>query len=280
VAVSYFAEMALQAGTALSWPGGVQSSDLAVAFMVDKLSTTAPTTATDWKLLGWGQAVGTGSDGVDTGLVRLTAWYTILTSSSPAAPDFTLTGGNASLVHGLVFRKAIGDSWDTPVLTIANRTTSSTTYAATSPTMLGAMAGDFLAAFSGVTRNSAITSGRSLTLTGLTGTYTNVTANGTNNGNHLYAWTDTYQVTSGVESTAPVANAVFGAAQSGGTAFLRVGINRTIGTKQWAPSATAAVMDRAWKTEAPTLVNRSANVKVDGMFLDPTTGQIWPRGNR
>lgn len=278
MAVSYIGQLALQNGSALAWPGTQQVDDLAIAFAADKLSSVVPATPANWRLLAFGisQALGTGADGVDAGLVRVSVWAHQLTSATPPAPDFSAASASVIMTHGLLFRKGSSETWDAPVVAMGNRNTLSTAYSATSASKLGILIGDYVAAFSATTKNSAITSGRSSSVAGVTATQTPVTSGGSATGNHLYAWTDLLQVTGGAETAAPVAAATFGVTQAGGTVFVRVGVNRAQAVvRNTQPEQFAT--SRSWNQAALLPRNRSTITKVDGLSLDPVTGQIWPR---
>lgn len=303
MALTYFGELAIQAGTTsatLTWPASVQAGDLAVAFTVSKLSGVVPADPTGWLRTGWARAVGTGADAADAGLVRLGCWYYVLPTATPANPVFNVASGNSLLAHGVVFRKGAGDFWDTPVMTYADRNTLSTTFSGTGVSQLGILPTDIVVGFSGATRNSAITSGRSLTIAGVTGSQTQVTAAGTNNGNHLYAWTDYLTATSGIDTVAPVAAATFGASQAGGSLFVRLGISRRTGMKVSVPSEVQMGVSRDWGLTTFLARNRTVDVNVeDGLTVKAVTasriwgglglggdqspqhieGQIWPRGD-
>jgi hypothetical protein len=225
MAASFVAEIVIQTNAnviTLVWPGSQAAKDMAVAWIADKPDTAPVVPPADWEPLGTPTVVGTGVAGVDTGPLRLSAFFTLLKQGSPANPVFTATGGNAAAGYGQIWRKTDAESWLTPTATSGSDATHDLNFSSTGAANLGAVAGDVIAAMSAGTANSGPT-GRGLTVPGTTGVLTAINSGGNAAGNHLFVWGDRYAVTTGPESGAPVSTATFAVNQSGGAAFTRLG---------------------------------------------------------
>jgi hypothetical protein len=224
VAVTWFNNYVLQAGTvgptALNPPASTAAGDLEVLWCANKLSSAVPTLdSTTWSLLG-SQVVGTGSDGVDTGPIRITAWWRILTGTSTTT-NLSLSGGSAFIAGGGVFRKAAGDPPWHVAIDWGSDTSSGTGFTATMATGLQAVSGDFVYSAGAFSANTTIST-RSITTTGLTATVTGIDSGGNASGNHLFVWTDRAAGTAGTLTAPSATTATAGVATTGGAINVRV----------------------------------------------------------
>src|SRR5690349_10713890 len=117
MAVSFVGFSTLQAGSAaavtVAPPASAAAGDIWFLFMASKLSTTVPQVPSGFSLVD-SAIVGTGTDGVGTGPIRLSCWSQQLTAAA-ASTNVSNTGGNVFLAGGPVFRKAAGETWNCSV---------------------------------------------------------------------------------------------------------------------------------------------------------------------
>lgn len=219
--ISFLAEMGLQGGNTIFWPGTQAVGDMAIAVVANKLSSSSPTTPSGWTALT-PAVVGTGTDGVGTGPILVSAFYMELVTASPADVNFTFTP-NVVLCCGTIYRKS-GGTWAVPTSTTGSDTSTGTGFSATGSD-LAVAAGDFVTAFSASTANTGITGGRSVSIAGWTVTDTGLNSGGTATGNALFVWTDYLSVTSGSGSAVPTAAATHAASTSGGSIFVKVSLS-------------------------------------------------------
>jgi len=225
VAVSFFGNYILQAGTTsigLNPPSSTASGDLEIIWIANKLSGVTPTTSGTWTSLG-SVVVGTGTDGVGTGPIRMTAWWHELTAAATTS-TLTITGGNVALCGGGVFRKAGGEVWAAPNMTNGSDTSSGTGFISTGAANFNAVTGDIIYSAGALTANTTL-SARSITATGLTLTVTGIDSGGSATGNAIFVWTDRAAVTAGTQSAAAATTATSAASTTGGSLLFRVGLS-------------------------------------------------------
>lgn len=199
----------------------VKANDLILVFTVSKLSGTNPTPfAGSLEILS--QAVGVGIDGVDTGLIKLEAFWAVATQDTPPDPVVAVAGGNVVMGNGIIFRGGPNKLWVPPVATFGNDAVHDLAFAAGGGANLNAKIRDIIAYMGCGTANTAITGNRTITVPGCTGNRVGVNSTGTNTGNHAYVWEDYFQILTGVQSGAATVNGTFAANQSGGAIMVRV----------------------------------------------------------
>lgn len=201
--------------------GPVRTNDMVLTFTCSKLAATDPGLPANWNA-GANGAVGTGIDGVGTGLFKLEGNWRVLDTDAPADPVIPIAGGNVALGNGIVFRASPNKIWTPPVFTIGSDVSHDVNYSAAGAANLNARPRDVIIYMAAGTANTALTGGRTLTVPGCTGVRVGVNSVGTATGNQLYCWEDYQIIATGVESGPPVAAGTFGANQSGGTIFARI----------------------------------------------------------
>lgn len=228
MAVSFVAASAFVQGTtsvAPTWPAGAATGDRALIVVCDKPDTSTPATPAGWTLpTGGSVVVGTGTQGVGTGLVRLTIFEQVVGATPPAsgtAVTVSIPSGNAATAGICLYRKASTATWAALALSSGSDTTSATTFSATGGAMSGWSSGDMLLALLGVTANTSVAS-EALTLTGVTlGATARQFGSATATGNALRMNVAGAPVTSAGPTTGtPTATATFGAASTGGALFV------------------------------------------------------------
>lgn len=228
MAITYHNQYSLQGGTTgltMIPPASTAAGDLDIIYVADKNSSVNPTNPSGgWNLLGQ-QAVGTGSDGVGTGLVNLTAWWRILTGASTNT-SITITGANRSLGGGMVYRKASTDVWATPAISFGSDTSSGTAFSAPMATNLGVLVGEWLLSV-GVFTNIVALNGRDQGIPGMTFTSTGINSAGGATGNQIFIFTDHTQPSAGAQSGVSTTIATGGAAVTGGALNIRIGLAPT-----------------------------------------------------
>ncbi|MFF5973728.1 hypothetical protein ACFY7C_19585 [Streptomyces sp. NPDC012769] len=129
-------------------PAGYQYGDILVMFVGTKPDTATINTPTDWTAPTNGTVSGgTGSQGADTGPVKLAVFYRIVdVQGSISAPTVSITNGNASWAWIICWRSTIyqmPDVWD---VAAANDTDTSagTSWSVTTATNPGFEAEDWL----------------------------------------------------------------------------------------------------------------------------------------
>jgi hypothetical protein len=225
MSATYLAEIVIQSNTnlvTLVMPGGLQAGDLTVAFVANKLDSAPVVKPAGWEPFPVTFAVvGTGSAGVDTGPLRISAFWTILTQATIANPAFVVTGGTVAMGYGQVWRKPAGESWRTPTVTFGTEATHDLTWGTTGSSDLGLTVGDALAVAQAGTANTGPT-GRTVTVAGTTGTVTGINSAGSATGDGLFLWGERYVVATGASSGGPVSAGSHAANQSGGASFVRI----------------------------------------------------------
>lgn len=201
--------------------GPVRTNDMVLIFTVSKLSTTDPSVPASWNA-GAAQVVGTGVDGVDTGLIKLESFWRVLNTDTPADPVVPIAGGINALGNGIVFRASPNKIWTPPVFTVGDEPTHDLNFSAAGAANLNARVRDIIAYMAAGTANTPLTGGRALTVPGCTGVRQGVNSTGSATGNGAYCWEDYQVIATGVESGPPVAAGTFGANQSGGAIFARI----------------------------------------------------------
>lgn len=218
---------ALQGGTTgltMTPPSGTQAGDLDIIWVADKNSSVDPTDpGSGWTRID-SQQVGTGADGVGTGLIRLTVWYRILTGTSTST-SVTITGANRSLGGGQVYRLTGAGSFATPTATFGSDTDSSTTvFAAVMATDLAAGVDDYTLSIGAFTAVTAL-NGRSLTIPNSTQSrYDQIDSAGGAVGNQIFVWTDQRVGMVGTQSGAATTGATSGVGTTGGAVQIKIAL--------------------------------------------------------
>jgi hypothetical protein len=224
MAVSFVGFSTLQAGSAaavaVTPPASTLAGDIQMLFMASKLSSTIPQVPTGFSLMD-SAVVGTGTDGVGTGPIRLSCWSKELAAAG-ASVNVSNTGGNVFLAGGCAFRKAAGEYWNCSV-NFGSDTSSGTAFSAAVPNM-GLITGDFLYYFGAVTANTT-RSVDSITATGATlAAITGTQSGGTATGNAMYSWEARTNVTAGQQTGTATATATHAAATTGGILVIRASV--------------------------------------------------------
>jgi hypothetical protein len=257
---------ALQGGTTgltMTPPSGTQAGDLEVMWVADKNSSVDPTDpGSGWTRID-SQQVGTGADGVGTGLIRLTAWYRILTGTSTNT-SITITGANRSLGGGQVYRLTGAGSFATPTATFGSDTDSSTTsFAAVMAADLGAGVDDYTLSIGAFTAVTAL-NGRSLTIPNSTQSrYDQIDSAGGAVGNQIFVWTDQRVTMVGAQSGAATTGATSGVGTTGGAINIRISLAAS-GTAEGGGSASAAMVSAKAVKVAMQSASCGASVGVSG----------------
>lgn len=264
MAISYLNQYTLQGGTTsltMIPPASSAAGDLDIIFVANKNSSVTPTNPSGgWTLLGQ-QAVGTGSDGVGTGQIMLTAWYRVLTGVSTST-SITITGANRSLGGGMIYRKAGGDPAWNPQISFGSDTSSGTSFTATVAANLGLAVGDYMLSVGVFTLNTTLP-GRNQTIPGVTFTITGINSGGGATGNQIFLWTDHSVSSAGTQSGASATTATAGAATTGGAFNIRVGLSA--GTAEGGAATTNATATATAVKVAIQSATCSASVSPSGI---------------
>lgn len=201
-------------------PAGATAGDMMLCFVACKEYNSTQTINQSWIFLGFATN-GTTASGGDTGSVRVTVFYKIHTGTES---NPTVSGTANEAVGGviIVFQKAAGVFWDTPVGAGRGDTTAGTGFSATASTNFGITTGDMVVGYAGMRSDSATQSSISITATGVTfGTFTESPAtDGTTSSGDDIAISGGYRLaTAGTSTAAPVYTATLAASHTG-TAFM------------------------------------------------------------
>lgn len=225
MALSFVAGSVLQVGTtslAIAAPTGTAIGDLQIIHMVNKLSSVVPTTPAGWDLVD-SQVVGTGSDGVGTGPIRMTVFARIW-SITPTSTTITITGGNVANGAAKTYRRASTDPNFQVNAMFGSDTSSGTGFATTQSAVQGFTVNDQVFAYGAVTANTT-RSTDSVTVPGCTlAAVTQIESGGTATGNALYNWSSRTNVTAGSQTGAATTSATLAAASTGGAVVVRISI--------------------------------------------------------
>lgn len=191
--------------------------------MINKLSSVVPTTPAGWDLVKT-DVVGTGTDGVGTGPLRMTVfskiWFT-----TPGSTTVTVTGGNVCNGAGKTYRKASTDPNFQVNCMLGSDTVSDTTFATTQSDVQGFKLNDQVFAYGCVSANTTRTTD-SMTVPGCTlAAVTQIESGGSATGNALYNWSSRTNVTAGSQTGAATVSATLAAASTGGAAIVRISID-------------------------------------------------------
>lgn len=150
---------------------------------------------------------GTGSDGADTGLVRVALFVRVCDGTEGVEATVSTSGGTQTLLTARidVWGKAAAATWDVALCNGSDDTGGSTTISFTMNADPGIKSGDMLVARMSVNSDMASFSGSTLTATGATiGAGTESYEHGTSVGNDGLQLSVYFPVTAGTGSAAPV----------------------------------------------------------------------------
>jgi hypothetical protein len=197
----------LTASGAIAIDASQLTGDMMIALGMGK-PFNAAMSISGWTLLGSGSS-GTTAAGIDTGSMKISAWYKEAVSDTETNP--TLTEGTPAwnVVQGIVmvFSKGASEAWSTPVAVFGADEVTGTAISITLASDPGGAAGDYLAM--GVAINSdtmgPLTADLTLAWTGITlGAYNTAVEGETTTGGDMAAQVRSVPVSSGTSSAAPV----------------------------------------------------------------------------
>lgn len=220
------------------------SNDAAFLCLVNKLSSVTPTTPTNWSLVGTA-TVGTGSDGVGTGLVRITVFF-IAVPSGFTAPTVAITSGNVVIGTMITVRPQARFRIVAANLnqSSGSDTTSGTAFVATTATDVGLDGGDYCIIISGFTTNTTVSAiGGTISFGGATVGAINTRTLGSATGNAVGFSANYVTVTGGPSSAVEHADFTLAGASTGGSMYVRV--REELNPDAFLPAGTA------WMTAIP-----------------------------
>lgn len=224
MAVSYIGASATAAGTtsvAVPYPSSVAVGDLVVAVITHKPPTTRPATPTGWALVHSGQG-GTGSQGVDTGQVRVSIYAREAASALSGTQSFTIASGNTCIGASLLYRKAAGEVWDYSALS-GSDSTSGTAFSATTSAVQAFTSGDHVVSALGLASDTITSTTSAVTATSATfSAMTELIDTGTGNGNDVGIVVSNGTVTAGTATAAAVVTATLSGSTYGVGAAMRI----------------------------------------------------------
>ena len=195
-------------------PGAAANAigDLLILIVGTKPDSTPATTPSGWTLLGSASG-GTGSQGIDTGPMRVGVFYKVATSANEAPGAITITGNNVSAASVYAFRPGAGNIIDI-VGTGAADTTTGTPHSATMPVNPGLTVGDALLAV-GIIPTDVTTpsqfSAQTVSATGMTTVnLTEIEEWDTASGQDMGGWVARGSVVTGTATAAPTVSATAG----------------------------------------------------------------------
>jgi hypothetical protein len=216
------------------------SNDVAFICIANKLSSATPSTPSGWTSVG-SVTVGTGTDGVGTGLVRLTIFF-IQVPAGFTAPTVSIASGNSAIGTMIALRPATGSviQFADLVTTSGSDTTSGTAYSATGAADVGFAPGDYALLLTGLTVNTTVTAvGGTISFGGATPGAINTRTLGTANGNDIGFSLNYVNIASGTSSSAPTSIFTLAGASTGGTLWVRARETVSFTTYSGAASLTA-----------------------------------------
>lgn len=204
-----------------------QTGDLHLMFLSYKREGT-PTFS---GVSGWTEigrlGVGTGSDGVDTGLVKLVILArTELTGTDSSPTGVGLTGSTSASDGWQAWIVTYRASVSTETIQVAwcgggSDTSSGTGFSATSSISADLTDGDQIISFSGVTTDAGTFSSRTLSSSaGTLGTQNSLTGSATTDGNDHYSGITDRAVTTGASGVTFTQAITLGSASTGGSIFI------------------------------------------------------------
>lgn len=214
--------------TVTNFVAAPSDGDIAYCYAVNKPSSVTPPAPAGWTQIS-SVAVGTGVDGVGTGLVRITVWYQVI--SGPFTPPTVTNPGGSVIAAGIAYIRPgaaqAGTSTVDHAVTTAQDLVDDATWSLTGAADLGVIAQDLVLTVDGWSNNiSAAASGGTLTGPGLTvGSSSELTDTQLNVGNrgqmvaNLF-WGITGQST-GAQTHVQTLNAAM-TNRTGGTLFVRI----------------------------------------------------------
>lgn len=164
---------------------------------------------TGWTSLGSG-ASGTTAAGVDTGSMKLQAWYKVAASDTETNPTITEGSPTWNVMGGVVYvlSKGAGETWDTPVIAFGGDESSGTGISITFGSDPGGAAGDYVVLAAGINTDAMgpLTADLSPSWTGITfGTADAGIEGETTSGGDMAGHIMSRPVSSGTSSAAPTA---------------------------------------------------------------------------
>jgi hypothetical protein len=205
-------------------PAGTAANQLAVLQVVSgHTSDNVPSTPSGW-LLGGSFSGGGGTFGLNTGPRRLTFFLRVLTGGDAAPTTAIPSGSSGSLIGARVFTlsRTAGTGWRWAV-SFGEDTTSGTGFSVTGATALTWKAGDFGALAYAWNTQTASTTARAITATGITfNTATSHLGDAITGGNGGRLTMADSSVTAGSGTQAPTITATLSAAATGVAGVLRV----------------------------------------------------------
>ena len=147
-------------------PTGVASGDMMLCAYGTKPYNDAPTMNNGWVEIG-SATDGTVAAGVDVGSMRTSIFNKIHTGSE-TNPTITNTTNNVSGAVIIVFQKAAGNSWATPVGSGGGDATAGTGFSVTAASNFGITANDMVVGYASIRSDAGTQSAIGITATGVT----------------------------------------------------------------------------------------------------------------
>lgn len=252
-------------------PTSVGAGDMMILFVGAKPFNCTINQPTGWTRIGTQQTNGSTASGIDTGSVTWSVFYRAW-QSGDAAPSVSVTSGNVSLACINGFTKT-ASAWVTPTAYFGSDTTSGTDYSITAASSSGAItSGDYLLHGTVIAGNNATFGTPTLTATSATigaSTESPATEGATATGNDLEASAAWAACTAGTSTADAVCGWTLSAAQTGGSALVRL---REDSTQTLTPSLfTSSTNDFYTATVSPGGVTLTPSLYTNTQtFYDPT----------
>lgn len=221
------AQVAGSTSVALPYPAH-DVGDLLIMFIGNKHTAATPTTPSGWTLIANSYTGSAGTDGIDTGSTRVSAYYRQVTSQLTGTQSVTITSGNVTVGQIISVHKDDVATWVTDV-DGGGDSTAGTSWSVTGSglDLSGAFGGDIVLVGSSINTDAYTYSAHALSATGITfGDVTQTAEFRTATGNDMTLEVATGRVSAGSGSNAPThtktASGSTASAPAGAGIFIKV----------------------------------------------------------
>lgn len=189
----------------VAYPTGITAGMLLILLTQGKYNPTEATTPSGWTKIGSSYSGGSGSSGIDTGVVIIAAYYKIADGTETGSLTVSIPGGNSRTGAIYSFTKDAAETWDVPISTGGSKNTASTSFQITGADNLNCVSGDFVLAAQCSNTDAFSHSSHTLSVPGCT-TSTVITGNtfGTAQGQDHTFLRHGRSITGGSQTSAPV----------------------------------------------------------------------------
>ena len=173
----------------VAYPSGITAGDLLVLTVVNRPSTSTPSTPTGWTAVtNYTQTGGKGSEAADSGIVRSTIFIKEADGTESGNLSVTISGGTSAFGRMFRYTKGTGTTWSYAATNGSDTDNSNTTWSITGAGDPGITAGDMVIVASAINSDAAASalSSEALSSTGVTyGTATERQDSAISTGNHI-----------------------------------------------------------------------------------------------